>query len=520
MSDVPTESIPSSWIWSRIQDVATTATGGTPSRTNSEYFGGSIPWVKSGELGDGHVFETEETLSELGLKSSNAKLFPKGTLCIALYGATVGKLGILEMDAATNQAVCGLFLPDEVHRDFVFHYLASIRRNLIEQGKGGAQSNISNGLIRQTWIPIAPLNEQRRIVAKIEELFSDLDAGVAALNRAKANLKRYRAAVLKAAVEGKLTEEWRAKHPAKEPASALLARILKERREKWEADQLAKFAAAEKEPPKNWRDKYVEPKPPETTGLPELPEGWCWATIQQLSFVDVGFAFKSAEYSKEGIRLLRGENMEPGSLRWNDVRFWPEDKLAGLEHLLVKEGQIILAMDRPMVSAGLKLARAKAYDLPCLLVQRMARLRMFDDAMTDFLHCSMQTHAFISHLLGDQTGTQLPHISGSGMEEFVTPLPPLMEQQQIAAEAADRLSQIEVAETGIVNSLLRALRLRQSILKRAFEGKLVPQDPNDEPASVLLERLRASQSDHDTKSSSKSNGRPTKRKKSERMVDK
>ena len=307
MSDVPTASIPKSWIWARIQDVATTATGGTPSRSMSTYFGGNIPWVKSGELGDGHVFDTEETLSELGLKSSNAKLFPKGTLCIALYGATVGKLGILEVDAATNQAVCGLFLQDEVHRDFVFYYLASIRRHLIEQGKGGAQSNISNGLVRQTRIPIAPLAEQARIVAKIEELFSDLDAGVAALKRAKANLKRYRASVLKSAVEGKLTEQWRAKHPAKEPASALLARILLERRQKWEADQLAKFAAAKKEPPKNWRDKYVEPTPPDTTGLPELPEGWCWTNVGQLITESTcnGISIKGTD-SPPGVPALRG----------------------------------------------------------------------------------------------------------------------------------------------------------------------------------------------------------------------
>jgi type I restriction enzyme, S subunit len=516
MSESPTAPIPESWAWSRIQDVATTATGGTPSRTVSEYFGGAIPWVKSGELGDGHVFESEETLSELGLKSSNAKLFPKGTPCIALYGATVGKLGILEVDAATNQAVCGMFLPKDVHRDFAFHYLASIRRHLIEQGKGGAQSNISNGLVRQTPIPIAPVNEQQRIVAKIEELFSDLDAGVAALKRAKANLKRCRAAVLKAAVEGNLTEAWRAEQvrstafrrsslggrgddhtedrlkpglPTVEPASKLLARILTERRQKWEADQLAKFAAAKKEPPKNWREKYVEPTPADATGLPELPEGWCWATIEQVAIVDVGFAFKSAEFSNEGIRLLRGENMEPGKLRWNDVRHWPKAKLAEFEHLLVQEGQIILAMDRPMVSAGLKLARAVASDLPCLLVQRMARLRMIDELQTEFLHYSMQTQAFITQLLGDQTGTQLPHISGSGIEEFVTPLPPLLEQQQIVSNVAETLSQVGVAEVVIEHGLLRAARLRQSILKQAFEGKLVPQDPRDEPASVLLERI-------------------------------
>ena len=111
-----------------------------------------------------------------------------------------------------------------------------------------------------------PLNEQRRIVAKIDELFSDLDAGVAALERARANLKRYRAAVLKAAVEGKLTEQWRAEHPATEPASKLLERILAERRKKWEVDQLAKYAAAGKTPPKDWREKYVEPAGPDASG--------------------------------------------------------------------------------------------------------------------------------------------------------------------------------------------------------------------------------------------------------------
>jgi type I restriction enzyme S subunit len=413
----------------------------------------------------------------------------------------VGKPAIWngELEDCCFQNTVIRFRPKVVSSKFALVAFLHFARNSVfaRVSKGVGIHHLSADRFASMPFLLPPKDEQSRIVAKIEELFSDLDAGVAALKRAKANLKRYRASVLKAAVEGKLTEEWRARHPATEPASALLARILKERRQKWEADQLAKFAAANKEPPKNWREKYVEPTPTDTTGLPVLPDGWCWATIQQLAFVDVGFAFKSAEYTKEGIRLLRGENMEPGSLRWNDLRFWPADKLAGLEHLLVKEGQIILAMDRPLVSAGLKLARVKACDLPCLLVQRMARLRMFDDAMTGFLHCSMQTHAFISHLLGDQTGTQLPHISGSGIEEFVTPLPPLMEQQQIATEVAEKLSQIEAAETGIVNSLLRASRLRQCVLKQAFEGKLVQQDPTDEPASVLLERLRASRSTHE-----------------------
>src|SRR5262249_52947193 len=131
-------------------------------------------------------------------------------------------------------------------------------------------------------------NEQRRIAEKIEELFSDLDAGVVALERAKANLKRYRASVLKAAVEGSLTAEWRATHPKVEPASKLLERILAERRRKWEADQLAKFAASGKQPPKNWPAKYVEPALVDTSALPDLPDGWCWSTLPQLGRLDRG----------------------------------------------------------------------------------------------------------------------------------------------------------------------------------------------------------------------------------------
>jgi hypothetical protein len=356
-------------------------------------------------------------------------------------------------------------------------------------------------------VPIAPLPEQHRIVEKIEELFSDLDAGVASLERAKANLKRYRASVLKSAVEGRLSEEWRREHPQAEDGQMLLDRILRERREKWEKDQLLKFKEKGKEPPKNWEGKYEEPSAPDTSGLPELPDGWAWATVEHCSFVDVGFAFKSSEFADEGIRLLRGENMEPGALRWKDVRYWPTDKVDGYEHLLLTEGDIVLAMDRPLVSAGLKIARAKETDLPALLVQRMARFRVMTEVNTAFLFVTMQAQRFITHLLGEQQGTQLPHISCTSIQEFPVPLPPLAEQEQIVALVEERLSQIDSAEKTIDSELVRSKRLRQSILKRAFEGKLVPQDPKDEPASVLLERIKASREQEQPKKANRAKAR-------------
>ena len=471
MSEWPTRSIPSSWVMCKIQDIASTATGGTPSRTVHAYFGGPIPWVKSGELGDSHVYATEETLTEIGLDSSNAKIFPRGTLCVALYGATVGKLGILEIDAATNQAVCGVFLGNGVLRDYVFHYLASIRRHLIEQGKGGAQSNISNGLIRETCVPIAPTNEQRRIVVKIEELFSDLDAGVAALERVKAKLKRYRAAVLKAAVEGKLTEEWRKKNRPKETGKQLLERILQERRRKWEEEQLASYEKAGKKPPAHWKDKYKDPVGPDVNTLLDLPVGWHWANVEQLTDNHDGtrVPVKSEDRdSRSGPYPYYGAS---GII--DDI----DDFLFDGDYLLIAEdGANLLSRSTPIAfrASGKFWVNNHAHVVKLFAGMPLAYLETFFNA---------------TRLDFSITGSAQPKLTQAAMNRIVLPLPPLEEQQQIVAEVGQRLSLTHVSQSQITANHKRSARLRQSILKRAFEGKLVPQDPNDEPASVLLERI-------------------------------
>lgn len=504
---MPEKACPPGWSWVALLDVAEMATGHTPSRRFPEYWSDAdIPWVTATDANpaDGGVInDTLEKINRLGLENSAAVLLPKGTVCLSRTGASIGYTVILGSEMATNQGFVNYICSEALYNHYLLHLFMAERRALFSFGEGSAHKTIYFPEAKAFHICLPPLPEQHRIVEKIEELFSDLDAGVASLVRAKANLKRYRASVLKSAVEGRLTEEWRKEHPQAEDGGMLLDRILRERREKWELDQLKKFKEKGKEPPKNWESKYKEPSAPDTSELPELPEGWAWATVEHCSFVDVGFAFKSAEFADEGIRLLRGENMEPGALRWKDVRYWPTDKLDGYEHLLLSEGDIVLAMDRPLVSAGLKIARAKATDLPALLVQRMARLRVMTEVNTAFLFVAMQTQRFITHLLGEQQGTQLPHISGTSIQEFPFSLPPLAEQEQIVALVEERLSQIDSAEKTIDSELIRAKRLRQSILKRAFEGRLVPQNPKDEPASVLLERIKASRDAEQPKKKSK-----------------
>lgn len=370
-------------------------------------------------------------------------------------------------------------------------YFATITNRLASYYTGTTIKHLTGAALSQVHFPILSINEQRRIVAKIEELFSDLDAGVAALERAKANLKRYRASVLKAAVEGKLTEAWRAEHPHTEPASKLLERILAERRQKWEADQLAKFAAAGKQPPKNWRDKYVEPTPPDTTGLPGLPKGWCWASVEQLLVESTcnGISIKGSD-SPPGIPALRLNAMTQNGFDYEERRYIPiSDELAS--ELAVRRGDMFVS--RGNGSLHLVGRSVIAQEPPGIIVfpDTMIRLRLCDlGSLRELVNL-----VWASRLIRGQiekkarTTAGIYKISQSDVEQFMIPVPPLFEQQQIVALIAALLSNCNLSEVAVDHSLRRASRLRQSILKQAFEGKLVPQDPTDEPASALLQRL-------------------------------
>lgn len=189
------------WKEDLLGDICLTTSGGTPSRKNLEYYkNGTIPWVKSGELENDTIFQTEEHITQAGLDNSSAKIFPAGTLLIALYGATIGKLSFLGIDAATNQAVCGLFKNEKVSLKYLYYYLLYQRPNLVKLGIGGAQPNISQTILKKLPIPYpTALENQKQIVARIEELFSQLDSGVETLKKVKQQLAVYRQSVLKEA---------------------------------------------------------------------------------------------------------------------------------------------------------------------------------------------------------------------------------------------------------------------------------------------------------------------------------
>lgn len=174
--EVPFE-IPESWKWTTLKAVGKWKAGGTPSRSNPEYYGGEIPWLKTGDLTDGLITSVEEYITRAGIDNSSAHVNPEGAVLIAMYGATIGKLGVLAMPCATNQACCACVVNEElVDKWYLFYYLLSQRSGFIQLGAGGAQPNISRTKIVSYPIPIPPLKEQVRIVAKIEELLKQVDA--------------------------------------------------------------------------------------------------------------------------------------------------------------------------------------------------------------------------------------------------------------------------------------------------------------------------------------------------------
>lgn len=190
------------WEREALGQICSTSSGGTPNRKNKTFYvNGVIPWVKSGELRNNTIYFSEELITEEALKNSSAKVFPKGTLLIAMYGATIGKLAFLGIDAATNQAVCGIFKNPKVLLKYLYFYLLFQRPNLIKRGIGDAQPNISQTILKQLYVSYpAEIREQERIVARIEELFSELDKAVETLNTTKQQLAVYRQAVLKEAL--------------------------------------------------------------------------------------------------------------------------------------------------------------------------------------------------------------------------------------------------------------------------------------------------------------------------------
>ena len=364
------------------------------------------------------------------------------------------------------------------------------------------QSSINQRKLKAFNIRLPPLLEQRAIVYKIEQLFSDLDNGVENFKKAQEQLKRYRQSVLKAACEGKLVpteaELARAEGRDYEPADVLLARILEERRETW-----------------NGKGKYKEPAAPNTSGLPELPEGWVWARLDSLAALKGGITKDSKRILKDAKKIpyLRVANVQRGYLDLSEIKEI-EAQESIISELLLKSGDILFTEggDRD------KLGRGCVWNseiTECIHQNHIFRARLYLDELSSKI-ISWFGNTFGQNYFmreGKQT-TNLASINLTKLRGFPVILPPLAEQHRIVAEVERCLSVSDKMETTITESLQKAESLRQSILKKAFEGKLLNEKeleearnaPDWEPAEKLVERI------HQEKQIKENNNKPTRRK--------
>lgn len=490
------------WVRVKVGDLFEIVGGGTPSRDRTDFWDGEIPWISSADIAGDFGLTPRRFVTEAGVEGSATALVPEGSV-VVVTRVGLGKVGLAQGSLCFSQDCQALLPVTGLEPRFVAHQMGWLARGFRRVSRGTTVSGITKTQLRTTIFGVPPLGEQHRIVAKIEELFSDLDVGMAALERAQAKLERYQASVLKAAVEGKLTEQWRAENPPKETGEELLRRILAERRKRWEEEQLVTFEAKGKRPPKNWKAKYREPVGPDNNELPELPEGWCWATAATVcQSVDSG-STPRREYLRDdsGTPFIKVQHLSfDGALLFGMTPYYvaPEYHATRMSRSTVQPGDVLTNIVGPPLG---KVSLVPAGHPESNVNQAIARFRPGPALAAPFLLTYLQSETAQAWLRRTaKTTTSQVNLAITTCRRLPVPVPPIPEQRVISDMAEVLAGPAQLLTVTAQRGMRQASALRQSILRLAFEGRLVPQNPNDEPAASLLGRIRAEhETDHPRK---------------------
>jgi type I restriction enzyme S subunit len=448
------------------------------------------------------VRDSEDHLTEAALDASPAKLFPSGAVLVVTRSGILAHtlpVAVAEVPVTVNQDLKVLVPSPGLDSYYLAHGIRAHAQQVLElcSKDGTTVDSIDSAKLLRFELPIAPAPEQTRITQALESYFTRLDDAVATLERVQRNLKRYRASVLKAAVEGRLVpteaELARAEKRDYEPASALLKRILVERRHRWEEAELAKMKAAGKTPKDDkWKSKYKEPAAPDTTDLPCPPEGWCWASGDQLtSRITKGSSpnWQGFEYTEQGILFVRSQNVGWGNLDLQDRAYLSPAFNAQEVRSVLEVGDVLLNI------VGASIGRAALVTSEVAggnTNQAVAIIRLvpggLEPGIATVYLISPTTQQMIHR---EKVDVARANLSLGDVAILPFPVAPSSEQRRILERVDDFLSVVDRIDADVRCVAERARRLRQSILKWAFAGKLVNQDPTDEPAGELLSRIRA-----------------------------
>lgn len=430
--------LPDNWTHATLESLGQWGSGGTPPRTNSSYFeGGKIPWLIIGDLNDRVVTNAATRITEAGLANSSAKLLPPETLLVAMYGS-IGKLGITGIECATNQAIAFCKPNTEiVSLRYLFYSVMNAKDGLVALGQGGAQQNISQGILKAYEIPLAPLGEQKRIADKLDAVLALVDACRNRLDRIPAILKRFRQSVLAAATSGALTEDWRMRNA--------------------------------------------------------VDENWSQRPLSSLTVKITDGEHITPRRAPSGKYLLSARNIQNGSIALENVDYVDEIEFERIRRRCDPSiGDVLLSCSG---SVG-RVALVDCDDC-YVMVRSAAMLRPRQDLLeATYLMFGLQSPLLQTQIEEKSSATAQANIFLGAIRELVLPLPSIKEQTEIVRRVETLFAFADRLEARYTAARAQVEKLTPSLLAKAFRGELVPQDPNDEPASELLARICAQRNTH------------------------
>ena len=425
--------IPENWCWTYLSCVAQWGSGGTPSRKILAYYDGEISWIKTGELNDELIYESEEHISSEAIANSSAKLFPIHTVIIAMYGATIGKVGILEIEAATNQACACAVSSTAIDYKYLFYYAKSQKEAFIKKGKGGAQPNISQEIIKTHEIPLPPLPEQHRIVNCIESLFAKLDEAKEKAQAVVDGFELRKSAILHKAFTGDLTEQWRKEHG---------------------------------EGLDGWKN----------TTLSEIVSGFKYGTSEK------------STYNNTGMPVLRIPNVGTGTLSFEDMKYLAHNDVD--EANQVHENDLLIIRSNGSRDLVGKCAIVPALSRKFAYASFLIRIKPSEWILPDYLALYLNsTDARTQMFKKAKSSAGIHNINSQELGSITINVPTIYEQSAIIAVLNNLLAKGQQAKEAAEAVLIQIDTMKKAILARAFRGELGTNDPAEEWAGEMVKTV-------------------------------
>lgn len=478
--------LPSNWVWTRLENIGVWGAGGTPSRKNQDfYLNGTIPWLKTGDLNNGIVTETEEYITEEAIKKSSAKIFKKDSIGIAMYGATIGKIGIFAKDMATNQACAVVKAFNEIENMYLFYFFKNVKERLIEKAKGGAQPNISQEILKNFPFNLPPLEEQKRIVEKLDSLFEKIQKIKEIIEEVKEKTTSRREAILSKAFSGELTEKWRGENHT-ENARELLVKINDEKLKLWE-DECKKAEDEGRKKPAKPKLKTIDEMLVGAEEMPyKLPNNWVWTRLGDIT--EINPKKKILDFNDdEEISFIPMKAVSDETGKIEEMEYEKYSKLKKGYTQFIEEDVLFAKITPCMENGKCAIAKNLKNDIGYGTTEFHV-LRCYQGIINKLLHIFLRQESFRKEAKYNMTGSVgFQRVPVDFLKTALFPLPPLEEQKEIV-RVLDKVFEEENRISELISLENKIEILEKTILDRAFRGELGTGNNDDEPAIELLKK--------------------------------